>query len=215
MLLLYFLAGGLLLGRVSGGRLSRLGDVQFQWAGLALCGLLVQLALFAQPVASRVGALGPPLYVASTALVLAVLLRNVRLPGLALVAVGAFMNLVAIVANGGFMPSSPAAWVGLNGIAALPNGDYSNSALAGPGTLFPFLGDVFFLPRPIPFANVFSMGDVLIGLGAAWLLVRAMHGLRGAAQPATVDRREPQASLSTANREAASGGAANPEAVNR
>lgn len=178
MLLLYFLAAGLLLGRLSGGRLSHLGTVQFQWAGLALCGLLAQLALFAPPVASRVGDLGPALYVASTMAVLAALLRNVRLPGLAIVAVGAFSNLVAIVVNGGFMPSAPAAWMGLNGVAALPTTDYSNSAIAGPGTLFPFLGDVFFLPRPIPLANVFSIGDVLIGVGAAWFLVRALHGLQ-------------------------------------
>lgn len=177
MLLLYFLVGGLLVGRLSGGRISRLGDIQFRWAGLALLGLLVQLALFAPPVATRVGTLGPSLYVASTAVVLVALLRNVRLPGLALVAVGAFMNLAAIVANGGYMPSSPSAWAGLTGVAALPTSDYSNSALAGPNTLLPFLGDVFYLPRPIPLANVFSIGDVLIGLGAAWLLVRAMHSL--------------------------------------
>src|SRR5450432_697270 len=126
MLLLYFLVAGLLVGRLSGGRLSRLGDVKFHWSGLALTGLMVQLALFAPPVASRIGSVGPALYVASTAVVLATLLRNVRLPGLALVAVGALMNLVAIVANGGFMPSSPAAWVGLNGVAALPIAGYSN-----------------------------------------------------------------------------------------
>ena len=197
MLLLYFLALGLVVGRLSGGRLSRLGDVQFRWAGLALCGLMVQLALFAPPVASRIGSAGPALYVGSTAVVLAALLRNVRLPGLALVAVGAFSNLVAIVANGGFMPSAAAAWMGLNGVAALPTTDYSNSAIAGPGTLFPFLGDVFFLPRPIPFANVFSIGDVLIGIGAAWFLVQALHGLRGARTPLTADPGKPPAGLST------------------
>jgi hypothetical protein len=32
------------------------------------------------------------------------------------------------------------------------------------------------LPQPIPFANVFSIGDVLIGLGGALWLIRVMQG---------------------------------------
>jgi hypothetical protein len=31
------------------------------------------------------------------------------------------------------------------------------------------------LPRPMPFANVFSIGDVLIGSGAVVFLVRTMR----------------------------------------
>jgi hypothetical protein len=103
-------------------------------------------------------------------------LRNARLPGLALVAVGAFLNLVAIVANGGYMPSSPDAWAALNGVAQLPKEGYTNSAMIGQGTMFPFLGDIFYLPHPIPFANVFSIGDVIIAVGAVWFLVAAMRG---------------------------------------
>lgn len=200
MLLLYFVVGGLILGRVAGGRISRLNELPIRWAPLALCGLLIQLALFAQPVASRVGSLGPPLYVASTGIVFAALLRNARLPGLALLALGALLNLIVIVANGGWMPSSPDAWAGLNGVAALPTGDYSNSVLAGPGTLLPFLGDVFYLPRPIPLANVFSIGDVLIGVGAAWFLIRAMRGLTEAAGKAGQTPRDAPAGLTAAHR---------------
>ncbi len=43
---------------------------------------------------------------------------------------------------------------------------FTNSTLIHAGTALPFLGDVFALPRPIPLANVFSVGDVLIGVGA-------------------------------------------------
>lgn len=202
MLLLYFLAAGLLLGRLTGGRVSAIGEIRFRWAWLALGGLMAQVLLFAGPVASRVGSAGPPLYVASTAVVLAALLRNVRLPGLVLLAVGALLNLVAIVSNGGFMPSSPEGWAALSGTAALPTADYSNSVLINAATRFPYLGDVFFLPRPIPFANVFSIGDVLIGLGAARLLVRAMHGHAAAADAtnAAGGRRGTPAGLPQANR---------------
>jgi hypothetical protein len=202
MLLLYFLAAGLLLGRLRGGRLSAIGATRFHWAWLALGGLMAQVMLFAEPVASRVGSAGPSLYVASTVIVLAALLRNVRLPGLALLAVGAGLNLVAIVSNGGLMPSSPEAWAALTGVASLPSADFSNSALITPATHFPFLGDIFHLPRPIPFANVFSVGDVLIGLGAVWFLVRAMHPHAATAQArhGAPDERSTPAGLAAANR---------------
>jgi hypothetical protein len=52
---------------------------------------------------------------------------------------------------------------------------FSNSQLIGPHTLLPWLGDIFVLPRPVPFANVFSPGDVLIGLGGALFIVRTMR----------------------------------------
>lgn len=183
MLLLYFVAVGLLVGRLTGGRLVRLADVQFGWWPLALAGLVFQALLFDAPIASRVGSLGPVLYVGSTLAVLAALLHNRSLSGFRLIAAGAALNLVVIVANGGWMPSSPEAWQQLNGLAALPTLDYSNSALAGSATFLPFLGDIFVLPRPLPFANVFSIGDVVIGLGAIVFLVRTMH------RPVDVDGR--------------------------
>jgi hypothetical protein len=43
------------------------------------------------------------------------------------------------------------------------------------GATLAFLGDIFVLPRPFPFANVFSIGDVLIGVGGAWFVVKTMH----------------------------------------
>jgi hypothetical protein len=176
MLLLYAVAAGLVLGRVTGGHLDPLATVRFRLWWLALGGLVFQLLLFAPPIADRIGALGAPLYVASSALVFVAVLPNLREPGFGLIAIGAALNLVAIVANGGYMPSSPEGWLWLNGEAIVPVAGYTNSALISEHTLLPFLGDIFVLPRPLPFANVFSIGDVLIGLGAIVFLVRTMHG---------------------------------------
>jgi hypothetical protein len=175
VLLLYSIAAGLLLGRLLGGRVHILERVHFVWWQLALAGLFVQLALFADPIQERVGAEGPYIYVASTLVVMAALLRNLRLRGLGLIAVGAALNLIVIVANGGFMPSSPAVWLELTGTAALPVAHYSNAVLIGPGTLLPFLGDIFAFPRPLPMATAFSIGDVAIALGAILFLVSAMR----------------------------------------
>ena len=178
MLLLYSIAVGLVAGRLLGGRVRRLEQVHFVWWQLALAGLLVQLALFADPIQERIGAEGPFIYVASTLMVMAALLRNLRLPGLAIIAVGAALNLVVIVANGGFMPSSAAVWLELTGVAAVPVAHYSNVVLIGPETLLPFLGDVFVFPRPLPMATAFSIGDAVIALGAIVFLVlgHARHG---------------------------------------
>ena len=175
MILLYAIAAGLLAGRLTGGRIEALGTTRIAWLPVALGGLLIQALLFSSPVATRIGDAGPAIYVGSTLAVFAALLRNLRSPGFALIAVGALCNLVAILANGGAMPSSPDAWLALDGVARVPAGEYTNSVLAGPATAFPWLGDIFVLPRPIPLANVFSIGDVLIGLGAIRYQVVAMH----------------------------------------
>lgn len=175
MLLLYSIAAGLLVGRLAGGRVGNLERVRFAWWQLALAGLLVQLVLFFDPVQERVGAEGPIIYVLSTLAVLAALLRNLRLPGLPILAIGAVLNLIPILANGGFMPSSPEAWETMTGAAALPSAHYSNVVLSGPDTLFPFLGDIFVLPPMVPMATPFSLGDAIIALGAVIFLVRAMR----------------------------------------
>lgn len=175
MLLLYFILAGLIIGFAAGGRLSALGEVRIRWWGVALGGLVFQLLLFGPPLADIVGSAGPALYVGSSAAVLVALLANLRQPGFAVIALGAGLNLAVIVANGGLMPSSPEAWALLSGVSALPVDHFSNSVIAGPETRLGFLGDIFVLPRPIPLANVFSIGDVVIGVGGAAFVVRTMR----------------------------------------
>ena len=100
---------GLVVGFARGGRLEHLGATPIRWAPLALLGLAIQIVLFSDAVARVVGAAGPVVYVASTALVFGVMLANVRLPGVPVIALGAGSNLAAILANGGYMPADPGA----------------------------------------------------------------------------------------------------------
>jgi hypothetical protein len=44
------------------------------------------------------------------------------------------------------------------------------------GVLLGPLTDLFPMPAWLPLANIFSVGDVLIGLGAAYAITSAMHG---------------------------------------
>src|SRR5438093_1892843 len=178
MFILYAVLVGLLVGVLAGGRASGLGRVRFRWAPLVFVGFLTQVVLFSAPVAERVGWLGAPLYVASTAVVLVVLLRNMSVPGLPVVALGALSNFLAIVANGGYMPASAGA---LAALGKSPAAGYSNSSVVADPALAP-LTDVFALPARLPFANVFSFRDVLIGVGVAAAIVVPMRAWRDDAQ---------------------------------
>ena len=171
MFILYALVIGLALGLVLGGRASRLGELKLRFAWLCVLGLAVQLVLFSDAVTERIGDLGVPIYVVSTFAVAAAVAANYRVPGMAVVALGAFSNLAAIVANGGYMPTTAAA-MAATGFSEKTV--YSNSALLADPKL-PWLTDIFAMPTWVPAHNVFSVGDVLIGVGVVIVIVAAMR----------------------------------------
>jgi hypothetical protein len=174
LFILYGVLIGLVAGFLARGHLSGITALHLRWAPIALGGLAFQIVLFSEPVTERIGSLGPPLYVASTLAVLVVVIRNWSITGLPLVAIGALCNLAAIIANGGYMPTTTEA------LGALGAGDittYSNSAILVSARLS-FLSDILVMPPWIPLANVFSLGDVLIGLGTAIAIAAAMRSAR-------------------------------------
>lgn len=177
MLILYALVIGIAAGAVAGGDVERLSELRVRWAPLAVAGFIVQIALFTDAGSALAGGAAPAIYVVSTAAVLVAVLRNVALPGLPVVAAGAAANLVAIIANGGYMPADPGALAvagGLPSVAQLEPAGYSNSLVTTTPALRP-LTDIFALPAGVPFANVFSVGDVLIGVGIAVAIFVAMR----------------------------------------
>jgi len=170
MFILYAVLIGLVLGVLLRGRPAALGEIRLRWQWVMVGGLLVQVALFSDQVTSWIGAAGPPLYIVSTAVVVAAVLRNVDVVGMPIVAYGAICNLAAILANGGFMPASPAALASLGKLAPTA---YSNSSVVAAPELSTFT-DQFALPHWLPFANVFSFGDLVIGIGVAFVIAAAM-----------------------------------------
>jgi hypothetical protein len=75
------------------------------------------------------------------------------------------------VLNGGYMPADAGAMAALGKTAPTT---YSNSAILAEPALKP-LTDIFALPTWVPFANVFSVGDVLISVGVVVVIVAAMR----------------------------------------
>ena len=171
MFILYAILAGLVLGILSGGSAERLGRLHFRWGALIAIGMIVQLSLFSSPIGAALGDAAPAVYILSNVIVLVAVAVNLAIRGLALVMAGGVSNLVAIVANGGYMPVSPEA---LAAMGRAPQDGYSNSILMDHVTLAP-LTDIFAMPTFLPAANVFSVGDVLIGVGAAIALIVSMR----------------------------------------
>ena len=171
MFMLWAIPLGIAVGFLARGRLDGLSRLRLRWAWLAVAGLLVQVVLFTPTGDSLAGTLGPAIYVGSTFLVFLAVLRNIRLPGMPIVALGSISNLIAITANGGFMPADPAALAtaGLDG-----PGEHTNSVVLENPAFRP-LTDIFAIPEALPFANVFSIGDLLLGVGIVIVIAAAMR----------------------------------------
>ena len=166
-------ASPLVAGRWPAGLLLH----RWRWA------LVIWVALALQVVAVEVPmpeALAASLHIATYVAALGFLWVNRRASGAWIVAAGAFTNGLAIALNGGVLPASASA-VASAGLDLNPA--FSNSAVLEHPVL-PWLGDVFAVPAPLPLANTFSVGDVLIVIGvfvAAWVGSRRL----GAAEPAS------------------------------
>jgi hypothetical protein len=198
MFILYAIPAGIVAGLALGGRLDRLGTLQFRWAWVFALGLAVQLVLFSDYVTERIGALGMPIYVLSTLAVAGVVAVNHRIRGMPLVLLGAASNLLAIVANGGYMPASASA---LAALGRPIKGGYSNSSYVTDPQL-PWLTDIFALPSWLPATNVFSIGDMLIGLGVVVVIASAMRSPVVTADAAPIVPAAPAAPPTAPNRPA-------------
>jgi MFS family permease len=166
---------GVMIAWALGARLSMLAELRFRGDVLVFASLAVQLAVFT-PLRDHVpDAYVVPLHLLSYALIVGFFLLNIRVPGFWLVGFGVISNLVVIVANGGRMPVSLETWRATGGDVALlvQRGFDDNNVLAGPGTHFGWLGDVFALPSGVPFAAAISIGDIAILLGMVAFVYRA------------------------------------------
>ncbi len=176
MILLAALALSFIVALARGGRLSTLEH----W--LPVHGWLPGLALLIQVL---VVALHPPasgvivaLLGTSLVLLLTFVILNLGLPGMALLGSGLALNLVAIAANGGWMPVNPGALehAGLHALASLPQGSLLEGSkdilLEAEHARLWWLGDI--IPLPPPISVVLSLGDLLVAAGGAWFWQKAL-----------------------------------------
>jgi hypothetical protein len=163
---------GLLAGLVLGGRIGRLADVRLRAPWLFYVAIAMQILAFPSLVMpwSISEGLATALSVGSYFCLCAVLLLNVRLRGLAVAGAGMLMNLAAILVNGGHMPALPDA---MRQAGLTFDGVHNNSIASADPNLAWFV-DRWAAPAWVPMGNVFSVGDVLIGVGIAFTVAAAM-----------------------------------------
>lgn len=168
MLVVVWALIALLLVPVLGGRLSRLGELRLRHTWLLLLALGLQVLVISVVPRAHAGLLAV-VHVGTYVLAAGFVWRNRAVPGLVLLGVGAAANGVTIALNGGVLPASAAA-LERSGFVVDP-GEFTNSGVL-PDPVLPWLGDVFWVPASWPLSNVFSIGDVLIVAGLAWLAHR-------------------------------------------
>jgi Family of unknown function (DUF5317) len=188
---------------LAGGRLSRLGELRLRSIWLAFLAFAIQIVIVTvvpdgDTTAHRAA------HLVSYALVAACILRNLHLRFAWVVALGGLLNLIAIVANGGVMPASRSA-LETAGLDAR-SGEFANSDVVE-GANVAFLGDVFAIPDGWPGANVFSVGDALMVVGA-FLLLHAATGSRLVRSDARERAARPSGALPPRDQAQDEGGAA-------
>lgn len=169
---------GLLVGKLLGGSLRALGETRIRSTWLAFAAVALQVAAFPSGVLpwSTPSSVARALWLLSYGLLILMLVRNRKVPGVQVIAAGLACNLAAILANGGLMPVRPAALR-----AAGRSYDVHNNSIDLAHPHLAALVDRWGAPHWLPLANVFSVGDVLIGLGTMIAIVIAMRAEPGGA----------------------------------
>lgn len=159
------------VGLALGGSLANLASIELRAPWLFLTAIALQLVAFPltffpwdtdETVASA-------LWLASYGLLIVAATLNARIAGVPIVAAGMLLNLVAIVANRGTMPVRPEAMHDAGRVDVVRA---NSTGMTDPS--LPWLVDRWAAPDWIPSANVFSVGDVVIAVGAIVLVLAAM-----------------------------------------
>jgi hypothetical protein len=162
----------LVLGILLGGSPSALGELRVRRLWLAYAAIALQVVAFPSQVLpwSTPDGVARGLWLVSYALLIAMIVQNRHLRGIVIVGVGLACNLVAILDNGGLMPVTSDALrrAGLNY-------DVRNNSVSLAAPHLSALVDRFAAPGWLPLGNVFSVGDVLIGVGIVIVIVLAMR----------------------------------------
>jgi hypothetical protein len=185
MLRLILLGAIVLVALARGGSLANFAGLRLRWLSLVAAGFGTQLVIFT-PLRGALGIGGatvPALYALSMTLLTLWVALNRRVPGMVLMALGLLCNFAAIVANDGYMPVSPASASFAGTISRYHDegGTRSNNSVASDeGVRLWLLTDILPVPQQVPFANVLSIGDVILTVGAGVLCYRTVRSPREA-----------------------------------
>jgi len=173
MFVLYAVVLGILIGYISGGRIKYLSRRPFKYLLLVITGFLIQIIIFSDIPIFKLLQNYPKviitLHILSYVLILAFIVINFKLPGIAFIGIGVLLNAIVIILNKGHMPASIKSFenslVGKYADLISRGETINNSKAIADDTILPWLGDIFAIPSHIPLSNVFSIGDIIIAIG--------------------------------------------------
>ncbi len=171
----------LLLPLALGGDPRRLAGVRLHHVGWVTAALAVQILIV--EILTGPDELLDLAHISTYVVALWFVLVNRRIPGLPVIGLGAILNGVTITVNGGTLPARAGA-MRAAGIDPDTTGFVNSGTVAHPHLAW--FGDIFAIPTPLPLANVFSIGDLLIILGTGYAAGRIM-GTRWTAPWSPVD----------------------------
>jgi hypothetical protein len=156
-------------------------NIKYWW--LIIISVLLRWLPFAFSTTSSLVDFKRVCIILSYTLLLYALLRNIHIWGARIVAFGTFLNFLAIIANRGFMPVSPAArYLAGKTLLDIPS---NRIALTGSGGLVLPIDQtrLWLLTDIIPVSSVhtvFSIGDVMIGIGILVVCISLVFWVRKA-----------------------------------
>lgn len=171
-----------------GGRIRLLAKAQFRYEFLLPTGLFIQLVPPILPVSIVEAALGPVTllsWLAGSLLLIAACALNWCYLGFRLVALGVALNTLVIVVNQG-MPVATTAltYLGVNGTEQQAEVLTPLYHLAGDATKLVLLSDVLPVPGPGLIQSVVSLGDLVLMVGIALVVLGATNTLAEASRSA-------------------------------
>lgn len=184
MFIIYSVILGIILGYITNGRLKNIIQRPLYWRSLVLLAFIVQILIFSDLPFSKAlsNTIIVILHYVTYLCLLIFIIRNAKNLGISVVGFGVFLNTLVIFTNGGHMPTIPEnlknTSVGKSAEVINQGVAVHNSVKMTSDTLFPWLGDIFYLPSWVPFSNVFSIGDVLIAVGICVYIVMNMRPIR-------------------------------------
>jgi len=156
----------LFVSLISGGKMSRLGELVLREFWLVPLALLIQSGVYwaaVQGIGLGPSWVSPVLDTGSYFLLLIFTFRNRSLPGMRLISLGILLNTLVIGLNGGVMPVDPL-FLPEASRNALIEGQGTHGLMSS-STHLSFLADQFYMDILGMRRQVFSVGDVLIDIG--------------------------------------------------
>lgn len=182
-MLIESVASSLVVGKVRGGKFKDIGELNIKKQYLFIIGFGIEFLsvfLYAKNIWGLSGFFDKYfifIHSLSYIIIFTGLVLNFNKRSMILIFIGALLNYIVIVTNGGQMPVS-ASGLSLLGmepyLEMLKNNSVITHTLITDNTNLLFLGDIIPTPKFYPFSKIISIGDVFIGIGIFVLIQNGM-----------------------------------------